>query len=55
MIYLKGFCLPDIGTEEGFFTELKRTCYTNYYPFGIFPSKRIPNGILFVLCIKKYM
>ena len=41
MIYLKGFRLPDIGTEEGFFTNLKRTCYTNYYPFGVFPSKAL--------------
>ena len=41
MIYLKSFRLPGIGDEENFFTELKRTCYTNYYPFGIFPSKEL--------------
>ena len=41
MIYLKSFRLPSVGDEDSFFTELKRTCYTNYYPFGIFPSKEL--------------
>ena len=41
MLYLKGFRLPGIADEEDFFTDLKRTCYTNYYPFGIFPSKEL--------------
>ena len=41
MIYLKGFRLPGIADEEGFFTDLNRTCYTNYYPFGVFPSKEL--------------
>ena len=41
MIYLKGFHLPGIAAEEDFFTDLKRTCYTNYYPFGVFPSKEL--------------
>ena len=41
MLYLKGFRLPGIADEEDFFTDLKRTCYTNYYPFGVFPSKEL--------------
>ena len=41
MIYLKSFRLPSIGDEEGFFSELRRTCYTNFYPFGVFPSKEL--------------
>ena len=41
MIYLKSFRLPSIGDEEGFFSGLRRTCYTNFYPFGIFPSKEL--------------
>ena len=41
MIYLKEFRLPSIGEEEGFFNDLRRTCYTNFYPFGIFPSKEL--------------
>ena len=41
MIYLKSFRLPSVGDEEGFFTQLRRTCYTNFYPFGIFPSKEL--------------
>ena len=41
MLYLKSFRLPGIDDEDNFFTELKRTCYTNYYPFGIFPSKEL--------------
>jgi len=39
MIYLKGFALPGTDREDDFFTELKRTCYTTFYPFGIFPPK----------------
>ena len=41
MIYLKSFRLPSVDDEEGFFTQLRRTCYTNFYPFGIFPSKEL--------------
>ena len=41
MLYLKGFRLPGNADEEDFFTDLKRTCYTNYYPFGVFPSKEL--------------
>ncbi len=39
MIYLKGFTLPGIDREECFFENLMRTCYTTFYPFGIFPPK----------------
>lgn len=41
MIYLNNFTLPDIESEEGFFSNLQRTCYTDFYPFGIFPKKEL--------------
>lgn len=39
MLYLKGFRLPGEDGEAGFFSDMKRTCYTTFYPFGIFPRK----------------
>lgn len=41
MVYLSGFRLPGIESEEGFFSGLQRTCYTDFYPFGIFPKKEL--------------
>ena len=41
MMYLTNFALPSRGEEEGFFNDLRRTCYTSFYPFGIFPDKEL--------------
>ena len=35
MVYLKSFEFPDDGTEFDFLLEVKRTCYTSFYPFKI--------------------
>ncbi len=40
-VYLSKFLLPGIQREESFFDNLQRTCYTNFYPFGVFPSKEL--------------
>ena len=41
MLYLEGFRLPGRDREEAFFSDLRRTCYTNFYPFEIFPDKEL--------------
>lgn len=41
MMYLNGFRLPGDGREAMFFQDMKRTCYTSFYPFGIFPKKEL--------------
>lgn len=35
MIYIDRFVFPNKNTEFTFFNELKRQCYTNFYPFQI--------------------
>ena len=40
-VYLSQFLLPGIHREESFFDNLQRTCYTNFYPFGVFPPKEL--------------
>lgn len=39
-MYLTGFHLPGEEYEYRFFAEQKRTCYTEFYPFKIFPEKQ---------------
>lgn len=41
MVYLDKFHLPGEGGEIGFFEGQKRTCYTSFYPFGIFPNMEL--------------
>lgn len=38
MIYLDKFYLPTYQYECDFFRDQKRTCYTTFYPFRIFPE-----------------
>ena len=40
MVYLKSFEFPDDGTEFDFLLEVKRTCYTSFYPFKILSRRR---------------
>ena len=45
-MYLDEFSLPSQGWEEIYLSlesnpEMKRTYYTNYYPFRVFPQKRL--------------
>ncbi|WP_371682603.1 hypothetical protein [Fusibacter sp. A1] len=35
MIYIDRFIFPSKSAEFDFFNELKRRCYTNFYPFQI--------------------
>lgn len=35
MIYLEKFTFPSKGDEFNFFMEIKRTCYTSFYPFQV--------------------
>ncbi len=41
MIYLSDFWLPDQDIEWGYFANERRTCFTTYYPFCIFPKKEL--------------
>ena len=45
MLYLRQLALPGGSAESNFFwskEELKRTCYTNFYPFQIFRERSSP-------------
>jgi len=39
--YLKRLNLALAEAEEGFFQQLRRTCYNGVYPFKIFPQKKL--------------
>lgn len=41
MIYLRDFYFARRGCEEDFLSRLRRTCYTTYYPFQVFPAKEL--------------
>lgn len=41
MIYLNEFFVPNEDEETDFFYEIKRTCYSTFYPFGIFPKLKL--------------
>ena len=45
-MHLESFSLPSPAWEENYLSpdvnpEMKRTCYTSYYPFKIFPEKQL--------------
>lgn len=42
MIYLSSFDFPSCEDEFGFFMGQRMTCYTNFYPFGVFGEKDLP-------------
>ena len=42
MVYLQTFQLPTREQEENFFFGFHRTCYTNFYPFGVFRTRPLP-------------
>ena len=39
MVYVKRLALPSDGAEWGFVMGEKRTCFSTFYPFKIFPNK----------------
>lgn len=45
MIYLSSFAFPGNDDEFGFFRGQNMTCYTDYYPFGVFREKELPKFI----------
>ncbi len=46
MLYLESFTLPSVHTQDSFLGEIKRTCYTDFYPFRVF-NEWNPEGIQF--------
>jgi Predicted ATPase len=36
MLYLESFTLPSVHRQDSFLGEIKRTCYTDFYPFRVF-------------------
>ena len=41
MLFLKKFTLPSEDTEEDVIIYERRTCFNNFYPFRIFPKRKI--------------
>ena len=42
MLYLTRFTFPDAEAESAFFiSEVKRTCYDSYYPFGVLSQREL--------------
>ncbi len=41
MIYLSEFTFPNYYDEEKFLNDQKRTCYTTFYPFGMFGNRGV--------------
>ena len=39
MLYLSRFAFPDADREFDFRLSVKRTCYSSFYPFGVFSAK----------------
>jgi predicted ATPase len=42
MVYLEAFTIPDYEAECAFFQDQKMTCYTTFYPFGVFSEREVP-------------
>lgn len=42
MVYLERFSLPDQEAEDGFLSEIRRTCYSTKYPFHVFRYRNVP-------------
>ena len=45
MIYVSGFCFPNSDDEARFMADswrARQTCYTSYYPFGLFADRTLP-------------
>lgn len=41
MIYLSRFSIPSLAQREGFINDQRRTCYSTYYPFDLFPVQEV--------------
>lgn len=45
MVFLKGFNILNEDKEINVITGERRTCFNSFYPFGIFPQKKLENII----------
>ena len=41
MIYIDSFRFPGVNAEEQFVNYIRRTCYTSFYPFGVFAENEL--------------
>lgn len=41
MIYIDSFQFPGVENEEKFVNYIQRTCYTSFYPFGVFAENQL--------------
>lgn len=41
MRYIESFQFPGVENEEQFVNYIRRTCYTSYYPFGVFTENQL--------------
>lgn len=42
MVYLRSFAMPTQEREERYFCDFRETCYTDFYPFGVFRRREPP-------------
>ena len=40
-MYIDSFKFPGIGAEEQFVNYIERTCYSSFYPFGVFAENML--------------
>lgn len=45
MVYLESFKVPKRQNEEAYFFRFHETCYTDFYPFGVFRNRKLPQFI----------
>lgn len=41
MIYIDSFQFPGVENEEKFVNYIQRTCYTSFYPSGVFAENQL--------------
>ena len=41
MRYIESFQFPGVENEEQFVNYIRRTCYTSFYPFGVFAENQL--------------
>ncbi len=40
-MYIDSFCFPGVNAEEQFVNYISRTCYSSFYPFGVFTLNQL--------------
>lgn len=41
MMYIESFQFPGVDAEEQFVNYIRRTCYSSFYPFGVFAANQL--------------